>query len=187
MKRCILLIEHDETAIDLMREAVTRLRLPDKIQIARTGQMAIDYISGVAPYGDRGQYPLPTVILLNLDLPLKDGFEVLDWIRSERRFRSIPVIALSALLHSDAVEKAYLMGANSCINKPATLPDLMRLVLFLEGWWLQCNVAPTPGRLADPLDPSRESPVAGAIPDAITLEAAVVRCQSKLTDFRHSG
>lgn len=142
MRHCILQVDDDENDVTLMREAFSQLRITDVLQVVRNGQAAIDYFRGVGPYADRNTYPLPSVVILDLALPMKNGFEVLAWIREQRELRTLPVIVFTSMLRSDDVEKACLLGANSCVNKPSGLAELLRFVLFLEGWWLQCNVTP---------------------------------------------
>ena len=76
-----------------------------------------DYFSGVREYADRGSYPTPEIILLDLDGERAESLEVLQWLKDEPRFRHIPVVILTAFHESDAIDRAYALGANSCLLK----------------------------------------------------------------------
>ena len=86
------------------------------------------------PYGDRNQFPLPTVMLLTLNMPRKNGFEVLDWVRHQPLIKRLPVIILTASGRIDDIERAYDLGANAFLVKPVTLDELTRMTRCLREW-----------------------------------------------------
>jgi two-component system, response regulator len=85
------------------------------------------YLSGVGIYGDRGLYPMPQLILLDLDVSNELGFEVLKWRRTEPAFNRIPAMALTSSREPTPVEQAYALGASSCLLKSKeVIPDLAK-------------------------------------------------------------
>ena len=131
----ILLVE-DSPADDLVvREALRRISEPLRVQSVGDGQAAIDYLSGKGPYKDRERFPMPDLILLDLSLPVHDGFYVLEWVRTEPALRRVPVIILATSSSSPDIQRAYAFGANSFITKPSDLIKLVRdLRLALDHW-----------------------------------------------------
>ena len=76
-----------------------------------------DYLSGISVYADRDACPIPQLILLDLDLPHRSGFDAPEWLRAEPRFNTIPVIVLTASHHASEIDGAYALGASSCLLK----------------------------------------------------------------------
>lgn len=85
---CVLLIEDDDSDVIFLKRAFVKAGLPHRLQVAEDGRRAIDYLSGAGRYADREKHPIPTHVLLDLKLPEKTGFEVLEWIRNEPSLRS---------------------------------------------------------------------------------------------------
>src|ERR1700679_3895436 len=92
----ILLVEDDPNDVFLMQRALKRAEITNPLQVATDGQQAIDYLSGTGKFSDRTQYPLPDLIFLDLKLPYKSGFDVLEWIRSQPALASTSVIILTS-------------------------------------------------------------------------------------------
>jgi CheY-like chemotaxis protein len=87
------------------------------------GDDAVAYLSGDAPYENRAAYPMPNVLLLDIKLPRRSGFEVLEWVRRQKsNLRRLPVVMLTSSRHSADINRAYDLGANSYLAKPE--PDL---------------------------------------------------------------
>jgi CheY-like chemotaxis protein len=106
------------------------------------GKKAIDYLDGVDPFSDRGQFPLPRIILLDLKMPLKTGFEVLDWIRGQPAFKYLPVIILTASKQEADMRRAYDLGANAFVVKPNTMTALKEVIKTMKAFWLVWNEEP---------------------------------------------
>lgn len=135
----ILLVEDDENDVFLMRRAFDKARLANPLRVVRDGEEAIEYLSGAGAYGNRGIFPVPLLVLLDLKMPRKSGFEVLEWVRGQPEFRELPIVVLTASVELPDVRKAYELGANSYLIKPAQLDDLVQMMLRLQGYWLLVN------------------------------------------------
>ncbi|MFZ5481154.1 MAG: response regulator [Myxococcota bacterium] len=114
----------------------TRAAIPNPLVSLEDGQKAIDYLAG------RGTAGLPALVLLDLKMPVRNGFEVLAWMRARDACRRVPVIMMTASELPGDVEKAYDLGANSFVVKPSSIEDLVELFRALNAWWLRVNVFP---------------------------------------------
>jgi CheY-like chemotaxis protein len=127
----ILLAEDDEDYIVLIRGALLRAGLPNALIVARNGKEAIEYLEGQAPHADRTVRPLPGMLLLDLKMPLLDGFDVLAWLRARPCLKELPVVVLSSCPQDADWQKARQLGATECHIKPYP-EDLPRLVSALH-------------------------------------------------------
>jgi CheY-like chemotaxis protein len=138
----ILLVEDTPSDATLIRRAFEKTNVLNPIIWTKNGQEALGYLSGLGQYGDRAQYPLPALILLDLDLPEMTGFELLQWKRSQPNIRRIPAVVLTIDSASSAVNAAYDLGANSYLVKPGNPEEIMRVVKTIQDYWLGLNQAP---------------------------------------------
>jgi len=127
----LLLIEDNEDDVFLLRRAL-RETSGFNLQIAEDGQQAIDYLSGVGRYADRRQFPLPTLMLLDLKLPYIPGFQVLTWIRSHPEFKNLPVIMLTSSPEDRDREKAAELGALGYFVKPPSRDLALQVTQVLQ-------------------------------------------------------
>src|SRR5678815_5996360 len=104
-----------------MKSAMIKAHFPAPIQMVDNGQDAIAYLKGEGNYNDRSRYPLPGVILLDLNLPMVNGFTVLAWIRSHPKLKRIPVIIWTASSRDEDVERAFELGAAGFLVKPVAV------------------------------------------------------------------
>ncbi len=144
----ILLVEDSEDDVFLMKRALKESNILNPLQIAVHGQHAIDYLAGTGKYADRVQHPLPSLIFLDLKLPFKHGFEVLQWIREQPGLAAILVIVLTSSSEERDIQQAYRLGARSFLVKPPTPEMLVELMLSLKNYWVKFNEYPamdTPG------------------------------------------
>jgi CheY-like chemotaxis protein len=135
----VLYVEDDENDVFFMQDAFREVGITEPLQVVRDGQEAIDYLAGTAPFEDRERYPLPCVVLLDLQLPRKDGLVVLDWIRSQSSLRGLIVIMFSSSAHPRDIDRAYELGVNSFVVKPVSVQKRMEITKLLKDWWLGCN------------------------------------------------
>jgi len=140
-RQTILLVDDSENDLDLMRIGFKKAQCPIPLQEVHDGEEAIAYLQGEGDYGDRTQYSLPTVVLLDLNMPRKNGFEVLAWVRSQPGLKRIPVVILTASLRTEDVQRAFDLGANAFLCKPPTLDQLTTMIRrFCD--WLDINQFP---------------------------------------------
>jgi CheY-like chemotaxis protein len=130
----VLVVDDSENDALLMRTVFERAGFVEPLRVARDGEEAITYLRGDGVYGDRKQFPLPTVMLLDLNMPRKNGFEVLEWIRQQPALKRLRVYILSASSRAEDIQRAYDLGANSYLVKPGNLDGLMHLAKCLVAW-----------------------------------------------------
>ena len=138
----ILVVDDDDCASYLVSTVFKRAGLVQPLQFARDGAEAIAYLSGEGAYHDRVLYPLPTAMLLDLNMPRKDGFEVLSWLRQQPALRRLHVYVLSASSHDADIKRCYDLGANSYLVKPGNLEGLMQQANCLLSWLKLSHIAP---------------------------------------------
>ena len=142
MEYSILLIEDDKNDRVLIKRAFSKANIVNSLQIVKNGEEAVDYLSGKGDFSDRDKYPLPILILLDLKLPRKSGYEVLSWIRQQPGFKRIPVIVFTSSEQISSINKAYELGANSYLVKPITFDALLNMIKTLNLYWLILNKMP---------------------------------------------
>lgn len=131
----VILLVDDNTCVEtLMRTVFRRAGFAQPLQFAADGEEALAYLQGDGRYSDRMEFPMPTVVLMDLKMPGMNGFEILEWIRQQQALRRIPVYILSASSRQEDIEKAYDLGANTYLVKPGNLDGLMRMAEGLMGW-----------------------------------------------------
>jgi len=141
VKQTILLVDDSENDLFLMRAAFKKAEFNSPLQMVQNGEEAIVYLKGEGIYQDRNQYALPAVMLLDLNMPRKNGFEVLEWVRSQPALKRLSVIILTASLRGEDVERAFDLGATAFLVKPATLDQLITMIRRLRDW-LEINHFP---------------------------------------------
>ena len=135
----ILIVEDNSDDLFILKRALRLAGTPNDLQHAEDGQKAIDYLRGVGPFEDRKTYQLPSLILLDLKLPTKNGFEVLEWIRQQPLLKRIIVLILTSSSEDKDVCRAYDLGANAFLVKPSSAEKLTDIVRALDIFWLRYN------------------------------------------------
>lgn len=138
----ILLAEDESSDVFLMRRALQKAGVSNPLHVVRDGEEALHYIQGTGKFADRISNPMPAVMLLDLNMPKKSGFEVLEWIRNQDNLRHFPVVVLSTSSQEHDVRKAYDLGANSYLTKPSDFDKLVDMVKMVETNWLKVNICP---------------------------------------------
>lgn len=115
----VLLVEDREDDIRLIKKAFELGRINQPLEVVRDGQEAIFYLAGVGCYANRAEHPLPDLVLLDVNVALADGFEVLNWIRRQPEFDSLRVVILTPPDIIPDFKRAYGLGADSILVKPA--------------------------------------------------------------------
>jgi len=138
----ILLVDDDPNDVFLIQRAFQKMQLRNRVSVVSDGEEAIDYLSGEGNFSDRTRHPLPTLLLLDLKMPRKSGFDVLNWLRQRPGLKRLVVVVLTSSNQSSDVNRAYDLGANSYLVKPAGFDNLLNLVESLEKFWFKLSEKP---------------------------------------------
>src|SRR5688572_10306753 len=133
-KQIILLVDDSEFDVLLMRAAFKKAQFHPVLQVVRNGEEAIAYLAGTGEYNDRASFPLQTLVLLDINMPKKNGFEVLRWLRADPILKRLSVTMLTASLRPEDVDLAFELGANSYLVKPSNLESLADMLRTLRDW-----------------------------------------------------
>lgn len=139
----ILQVEDDENDVLLLRYALRAAGVRNPVHVVADGQQAIAYLSGTGDYADPERFPVPALVLLDLKMPVKSGFDVLRWIRGQPDLRALVVVVMSASANQADVDQAYALGANGFVIKPTGADQLAELVRALHEFWMAHNRFPT--------------------------------------------
>ncbi|HEX2222963.1 MAG TPA: response regulator [Thermoanaerobaculia bacterium] len=133
--RSILLVEDNPDDALLLQRAFRKLGDESRIRVLNNGENALAYLAGEGDYADRVRFPLPDLMLLDLKLPRRSGFEVLEWLRGQPGLRRLPVVVLTGSREAADVERAADLGANSYLVKPVGFEALLELVAAFQSYW----------------------------------------------------
>ncbi len=134
----ILMADDDEEDCELTRDALQDARLANEMRFVYDGQELLDYLRREGAYADTSaDAPLPGVILLDLNMPKKDGREALAEIKADESLRRIPIVVLTTSKDEEDVLRTYDLGVNSFITKPVTFPGLVEVMRTWTRYWLQ--------------------------------------------------
>ena len=135
----ILLVEDDQNDELLTIRALKKSNLKNEIEVVRDGEEAMNYLQALI---NSSNQELPDLILLDLNLPKFSGLDVLSFVKSKKELMGIPVVILTTSTQEKDLEKAYLLGANSYIQKPVDIQDFMTAIQKLEVYWFVINKKP---------------------------------------------
>ncbi|HEX9444895.1 MAG TPA: response regulator [Candidatus Binatia bacterium] len=139
----ILLVEDNPNDVELTLHALQKNNLTNRIEIARDGAEALDFIFCQGPYAGRSIDQPPRVILLDLKLPKVDGLEVLKRLKDDQRSRTIPIVVLTSSREECDIVESYKLGVNSYIVKPVDFEQFTEAVRGLGLYWLLLNQPPS--------------------------------------------
>jgi CheY-like chemotaxis protein len=131
----ILIAEDDDNDAFLLRRAFTKAGVAHELVIARDGQEVIEYLSRAAG-SDAQDTALPSLLLMDLNMPRRDGFDLLAWLKSQPNLQQMPAVVLSNSDEPIDVEKARSLGAADYHVKPSNFNDLITMVKTLSLRWL---------------------------------------------------
>jgi CheY-like chemotaxis protein len=154
----ILLADDSDDDVTMFRRAFRRAGFQNPIQVVSHGEDAVAYLKGEGRFANRSEYPLPALLLLDLKMPRKNGFEVLQWLREEISLRSLIVVVLTT---SDAVQdinRAYRLGANSFLTKPLSTGEFDQMLDAMHRYWMLFNRPPETRRAASGKDRHENGP-----------------------------
>lgn len=144
----------DPQRSEALKLACARARVPFQCVCVTEQAQAVAYLSGTGDFADRKLHPPPRLVLLDLELPHGMGFALLKWIRSQPAHEDLPVVVLGSLKHESDMRKAYGLGANSYLIKPASPEAFVEMLQTLQLLW--GSVRPAPRSQAAP-HPGRDS------------------------------
>lgn len=133
----ILMADDDPDDRELTREAFRESRLANEFHTVEDGEELMDYLHRRGPYAHLNGAPLPGLILLDLNMPRKDGREALQEIKSDPHLRRIPIVVLTTSKAEEDILRSYDLGVNSYVTKPVTFSSLVELVRVLGRYWFE--------------------------------------------------
>ena len=142
LKKSILLIEDNQSDVELTIRAFEKCRIANELIVAEDGQEALDYLQGNGKWQGRDLSDLPALTLLDLKLPRVPGLEVLRRIRAEPRTRRMPVVILTSSKEEQDMAAGYDLGVNSYIRKPVDFTQFAAATEQIGLYWLLLNEVP---------------------------------------------
>lgn len=138
----ILLVEDDPEDLELTMHSLNEEHVCNRIQVARDGEEALDFLFCRGEHGGRDPKDIPKLILLDLKLPKVDGLEVLEQVKSDPRTRALPIVILTSSKQEQDMVKGYHLGVNSYIQKPVDFDQFRKAIKQLGFYWLVVNQPP---------------------------------------------
>jgi CheY-like chemotaxis protein len=145
----ILLADDDEEDRTMTIDALRERRVANEIRCVADGQELIDYLFRRGAYANAADAPMPGLILLDLNMPRKDGREALAEMKTDATVRSIPVVVLTTSRAEEDIVRTYDLGVNSFISKPVTFNGLVQAMDVFSRYWLEIVELPTGNERAE--------------------------------------
>jgi hypothetical protein len=140
--KTILLVEDTRQDEVLILRVLKKINLANGVDVVRDGQQALDYLFGEGEFAGRAGMDLPTVVLLDVNLPRVSGLEVLERLRADPRTRLLPIVILTSSDEERDRWRSYENGANSFVRKPLDFTEFAETVARLGVYWLATNEPP---------------------------------------------
>ena len=138
----ILLVEDNPLEVELTLLPLRAFDSASRIEVARDGEEALDFLLGRGSFRHRLGAPLPRLVLLDLKLPRLDGIEVLRGVRGNSRTALMPVVVLTSSTDPRQLAQCYQLGANSCVQKPVRYEEFGATIQAIARYWLSLNQSP---------------------------------------------
>ncbi|WP_187261620.1 response regulator [Pontibacter beigongshangensis] len=138
----ILVADDDAEDRMLVKEAFEEANGPGHIRFVNDGEELLHYLQHTGKFSDQEKYPSPQLILLDLNMPRKDGKEALTEIKAAEHLRGIPVVVLTTCVAEQEVRAIYALGANSFIVKPTSYTGLVKIMKSLCAYWFRTVLLP---------------------------------------------
>jgi len=139
---CLIFADDDENDFVLLSCAARRAQLPVTVSWVKDGIELLEYLRRQGRYSDVATYPAPALILLDLNMPRKNGREALQDIRRDPGLCSVPIVILTTSKSAEDIRLTYEAGANSFITKPAEFQRLVEIVQVLKRYWFEVAALP---------------------------------------------
>ncbi len=138
----ILMAEDDREDQLIVRKAMREAQLSNLLICVNNGEELLDYLHRRPPFNDDVKYPFPRLILLDMNMPGKDGRQALKEIRESPAFGHIPVVVLSTSSEEEEIWRGYKLGANSYICKPFSFDKMVSIMRSIGSYWFNLVEAP---------------------------------------------
>jgi two-component system response regulator len=138
----ILLVDDNEADVKITVRAFKQIKWRNNLFVVTNGQECLDFLRHNGTYQERDKFPLPDIILLDINMPVMDGFQVLTALKADEQLHPIPVIMLSASNNEQDVLRSYSLGASSFIQKPVAYEDFVKVVEGFTFYWRMLNRLP---------------------------------------------
>jgi len=135
----VLIADDDSNDVFFLRRAFEKAGLAHPVLDVPDGERAINYLSGTEHYADRSQFPLPSLLFLDLKMPKVSGFEVLEWLSTQNSLQSLKVVVLRTSGLPSDIQKAKNLGAHDYRVKPADIDDMISMVKEVAQRWLDSD------------------------------------------------
>ena len=138
-KKVILYAEDNDSDAFLIAHAFKKAGIEHRLEVVPNGQTAIQYLAGEGEYADRAQHPLPSLVLLDLNMPGVSGLEVLKWIRTTPSVCTLVAVMLTSSNQDADIHRAYAQGANGYLVKPGSIDAIVAMAHAIKDYWLTQN------------------------------------------------
>ncbi|MGH7237521.1 MAG: response regulator [Candidatus Saccharimonadales bacterium] len=136
-KITILMADDDDDDFVLTKKALAKSKLLNDLHRVRDGEELMRYLHQTGKYSNKKTWQRPIIILLDLNMPRKDGREVLKEIKSDKNLKDIPVVIFTTSKAEEDIFRAYQLGVNSFITKPVTFDGIVQVVKALGNYWFE--------------------------------------------------
>jgi CheY-like chemotaxis protein len=147
----IIIVDDEPDEVLLLKRAFQKADVKNPLQVFRDGQEVIDYLGKLETDARTALFEAsPVLMLLDLKMPRKSGFEVLEWLRRRPRLKNLVVIVMANSVHLSDINRAYGLGCNSYLPKPENFEQLVEMVSLIQRYWLLLNLNPDLQYTANP-------------------------------------
>ena len=138
----VLIVDDDDNDIYLLERALASVGIGHPLQVSHNGDEAIAQLTEALRAAQAGSGRVPRLMILDLKMPLLTGLDVLHWLRAQPLLRTLPVIMFSSSAHRYDIERAYLLGANAFVVKPASVAQRVEFARHVRSFWLELAEPP---------------------------------------------
>jgi CheY-like chemotaxis protein len=138
-----LVVEDRDDDLFMIQRAFQQLGFDTPVQYLKNGEEAIAYLKGAGRYANREQFPLPSVLLLDLKMPRKNGFEVLEWIQQQPSLTDLRTVVLTTSEDVYELHRVYRLGAASFLTKPLNFTEFKDTIHVVYNYWMMLNRPPS--------------------------------------------
>jgi CheY-like chemotaxis protein len=135
----IMIVDDSETDAFLFRTALEEADIINPLAHCSSYDAAVQYLTGWGKYFDRKTYPLPLFLFLDIYMPGKTGFDLLDWLRANESTKRLVVIMMSGSASQADIANSYARGAHSYLLKPNSREDLVKMLQHFRVFWIELN------------------------------------------------